>query len=97
MNRSPTGHMKRTRNHHPHGVTALLALAASPVFGFMAWLAANGGTAMAFCGSPHGIMPVDGMVTMYLLMALFHLPPWFKLVSSRPWGRTLSNVEGGRP
>jgi len=28
--------------------------------------------------------PMDGMVSMYLLMSLFHLSPWLALVSH--WG-----------
>jgi hypothetical protein len=27
--------------------------------------------------------PLSGMVPMYLLMSVFHLPPWLKLIASR--------------
>lgn len=94
MNRFRTVHMKRTRNHQPHGVTGLLALAASPVCGLMAWITVNDGVAMAFCGSAPGMASIGSMSVMYLLMSLFHLPPWLRLVSGRLWDRTLSNIEG---
>lgn len=62
-----------------HGPADWLCLAASPVFAAMAWAAA--GDPMAFCAS--GPLPMNGMAAMYLLMALFHLPPWLRLVSRR--------------
>jgi hypothetical protein len=34
-----------------------------------------------------GGLPLDGMTTMYLLMSLFHLSPWLKLATGRPWAR----------
>jgi hypothetical protein len=60
-----------------------LALAASPTFALMAWIAANGAPAMPLCASGSGILPIDGMTAMYLLMSLFHLSPWLKLASGR--------------
>jgi hypothetical protein len=30
-----------------------------------------------------GTSALDGMVTMYLIMSAFHLPPWLRLLSSR--------------
>jgi len=38
---------------------------------------------MALCSSDSGLLPLSGMVSMYLLMSLFHLPPWLMLVSRR--------------
>ena len=35
------------------------------------------------CAAMHGASPLGGMVPMYLLMSLFHLPPWLRLVSRR--------------
>ena len=58
-----------------------LRLAAAPTFAVMAWVAA--GVPAAICASDAGLLPVDGMAWMYLLMSLFHLPPWLKLISNR--------------
>ena len=40
----------------------------------MAALSAFDSPRLALCGSD--LLPIDGMVVMYLLMALFHLPAW---------------------
>ncbi|GMB82440.1 hypothetical protein NN6n1_32230 [Shinella zoogloeoides] len=61
--------------------TDWLCLAASPTFAIMAWV--NAGDPMALCTSDSGPLPLSGMVSMYLLMSLFHLPPWLMLVSRR--------------
>lgn len=47
----------------------------------MAWLAA--GDATMLCSPAPGMLPMDGMTWMYLLMGLFHLPPWLGLASRR--------------
>ncbi len=74
---------KRSATAWPaRGAAGWLALAASPTFGLMAWIAANNAPAIALCSS--SILPIDGMTVMYLLMSLFHLSPWLKLVSGRP-------------
>ena len=70
------------------GAAGWLALAASPTFALMAWIAANGAPPMALCASGRSILPVDGMTAMYLLMSLFHLSPWLKLASGQTWART---------
>jgi hypothetical protein len=67
------------------GAAGWLALAASPTFGLMAWIALNSAPTIALCSSGSNILPVDGMSAMYLLMSLFHLSPWLRLASSRPW------------
>jgi hypothetical protein len=57
-----------------------LALAASPTFAVMAVLTGiTGGDAM---GLAH-VSPIGGMVTMYLLMSVFHVSPWLKLLRER--------------
>ena len=66
------------------GAAGWLALAASPTFALMAWIAATDARPMALCSSGPGIVPIGGMTAMYLLMCLFHLPPWLKLASRRP-------------
>lgn len=58
-----------------------LPLAAAPTFALMAAGTALEPSPLTLCTS--GFLPLDGMVTMYLLMSLFHLPPWLKLASAR--------------
>lgn len=69
-----------------------LALAAAPTFALMSLIAANDMTAPALCMSGSGVLSVDGMTAMYLLMSLFHLPPWLKLAGVR--GRISPTTEG---
>jgi hypothetical protein len=64
-----------------------LALAASPTFALMAWIAANDAPLARLCSLGAGILPVDGMTAMYLLMSFFHLSPWLKMASGRPRAR----------
>jgi hypothetical protein len=66
-----------------------LAFAAAPTFAAMALVSATAGAPMALCigGGP---LPVDGMTAMYLLMSLFHLPPWLRRASGR--GRTAAQT-----
>jgi hypothetical protein len=70
------------------GAAGWLTLAASPTFALMAWIAANHAPPIAFCSSGSSIPPIDGMTAMYLLMSLFHLSPWLRLASARPWAHT---------
>ena len=64
------------------GPPGWLGLAAAPTFGAMA-LATGllvGGAGM--CSAAHASV-LGGMAPMYGLMAVFHTPPWLKLVASR--------------
>jgi hypothetical protein len=61
-----------------------LALAASPTFALMAWIAAAGAPSVALCSMGSSILPINGMTAMYLLMSVFHLSPWLKLAAARP-------------
>jgi hypothetical protein len=70
------------------GAAGCLALAASPTFALMAWIAANDAPPHAFCSSGSSFLPIDGMTAMYGLMSLFHLSPWLKLASGRPGAHT---------
>lgn len=58
-----------------------LALAASPTFVIMALLTGvlGGGPAETLCSAGPG-SPLNGMVTMYLLMGALHMAPWLKLI-----------------
>jgi hypothetical protein len=59
-----------------------LALAAAPSFAAMALASATFGAPMALCAG-RGPLPLDEMTAMYLLMSLFHLPPWLKRAARR--------------
>ncbi len=68
-------------------VTDGLCLAPTPVFAAMAILTAFGGAGSEMlCSAAHGSLPLNGMVTMYALMSVFHAAPWLKLVSVRRTG-----------
>ena len=56
-----------------------LRLAATPVFAVMALVAASDAPPLSMCAAGATLLPVDGMTAMYLLMSLFHLPPWLAL------------------
>jgi hypothetical protein len=58
-------------------VIDVLALAAAPTFALMA-IAIGNSPGMALCATGAGFLPIDGMTAMYLLMSLFHLPPWLR-------------------
>lgn len=62
------------------GAAGWLALAAAPCFAAMAWITA---ASPALCLSGPGPLPLDGMTMMYLLMSLFHLPPWLRLMAGQ--------------
>ena len=65
------------------GLAKWLGLAATPTFAIMALLTGLGGSPMdSLCSSGHGV-PLDGMVTMYLLMSAFHSSLWLKLILGR--------------
>lgn len=76
------------RASQARGAGGRLALAASPTFALMAWIAANDARPIALCSSGSSIVPFDGMTAMYVLMSLFHLSPWLKLVSGHLWAHT---------
>ena len=63
----------------------ILRLAAAPVFASMALIAAlqGGGMPDLLCSAAHGASPLSGMVPMYVLMSIFHSPPWLRLILGR--------------
>jgi hypothetical protein len=70
----------------PREGIAWIALAAAPVFALMAALSFVDGPPPALCSAGSGLIPFDGMTAMYLLMTLFHLPPWLTLAADPPKG-----------
>ena len=88
MTTSSAANEESARAWQARGAAGWLALAASPTFALMAWIAANDAPPIAFCSSGSSILPIDGMTAMYLLMSLFHLSPWLKLASARRSART---------
>lgn len=71
----------------PREAVGWIALAASPTFALMAWIAATG--ARNICSS--AMSPIDGMVWMYLLMSLFHVSPWLRLATRQITNPTTQN------
>ena len=61
--------------------TEYLSLAAAPTFAAMALATGllGGDPAAIICASAD-ISPMSGMTVMYALMAVFHLPPWARLL-----------------
>jgi hypothetical protein len=82
------GNRSSARTGELLGAASWLALAASPTFALLAWIAVNEAPLMALCPSGSHLLPIDGMTAMYGLMSLFHLPPWLKLASSGPGARS---------
>lgn len=60
-----------------------LGLAAAPTFALMAWISAVGAPGMTMCSAASAFAPINDMALMYVLMSLFHLSPWMKLLSAR--------------
>lgn len=61
-----------------------LALAAAPTFGIMALLTDLTDGGGMICSSMQAGLPLNGMPAMYLLMGMFHLAPWLRLMSDGP-------------
>ncbi len=60
-----------------------LGLAATPTFALMAWISAGDSPGMTMCSAASAFVPINDMALMYVLMSLFHLSPWLKLLSAR--------------
>ncbi len=69
------------------GAIDWLSLAATPTFSLMALVSAVSGGAEVLCSSMQDLLPLSGMAVMYVLMSVFHLAPWLRLISSRTTGR----------
>jgi len=66
-------------------VSECLCLGAAPIFAIMAVLTGIhvGGMPDMLCSATHDASPLTGMVAMYVLMSIFHSPPWLKLISGQ--------------
>ncbi|MBE1208342.1 hypothetical protein [Aminobacter carboxidus] len=60
-----------------------LGLAVAPTCALMASISAVGSPAMTMCSAASAFAPINDMALMYVLMSLFHLSPWMKLLSAR--------------
>jgi hypothetical protein len=75
------------------GAVDWLSLAATPTFSLMALVSATGGGAEMLCSSTmQDLLPLSGMAVMYVLMSVFHLAPWLRLISSSTTGRPPSTI-----
>ena len=63
-----------------------LSLAATPTFAILAGLTSLAGGPMERMCGPAPWAPVNGMALMYLLMSVFHAPPWLRLIARRSGG-----------
>ena len=57
------------------------------------------GAPVALCSAAHDAAPLSGMTIMYVLMCVFHLAPWLKLIHRRqskspPLAMGSANVQG---
>lgn len=59
-----------------------LGLAAAPTFALMAGISAVDSPGMTMCTAASAFVPINDMALMYVLMSLFHLLPWMKLLSA---------------
>lgn len=64
-------------------VAGRLGLAAAPTFALMAWISPVGSPGMTMCSAASAFVPINDMALMYLLMSVFHLSPWLKLLAAR--------------
>ena len=64
------------------GASSWLRLAATPIFATMALITGiHAGGVHDMCSATHDGSPLVGMAAMYVLMSIFHSPPWLRLIS----------------
>lgn len=79
-------YVSRPSHHDAHavmlGAADWLHLAAAPSFAAMALLTGflDGGSPDMLCSASRA-SPLGGMAVMYVLMSVFHVTPWFRLMS----------------
>ena len=59
-----------------------LRLAAAPTFALMGGICAFSAPGMTICTAASPWSPINDMALMYLLMGVFHLSPWLKLLAA---------------
>jgi hypothetical protein len=66
-------------------VLGLLSLAPTPTFALLGLLSAaqEGSLESVICSAGHGSSMLTGMVSMYLLMSVFHSAPWIRMIAQR--------------
>jgi len=79
----PTGENSGSGRTAVLAVGKWLGLAASPTFAIMAlWTAAFSAQPDMLCTAMRTAPAMSGMTLMYLLMSVFHLSPWLRLIVS---------------
>ena len=82
MNDHKTGTREERLAAAALGAADWLSLAAAPTFAIMALLTpVLGETSDMLCSAARHASPLSGMAPMYVLMSIFHSPPWLKLIS----------------
>lgn len=96
MTASIPAHKSDSRARPARDAGGWLALAASPSFALMAWQAAEDSPQAALCAAASDGIALGGMAWMYLLMSVFHLPPWLRLAGAarRPLRRPTPSMQG---
>jgi hypothetical protein len=64
-----------------------LGFGATPTFALMAGISTVSSPGMTMCSVALPFVPINDMALMYLLMSVFHLSPWLKLLSTGPHRR----------
>ena len=84
--KAPDSGIDRGGGRTKASAAGLLSLAATPTFAIMALLTAvhGGGMPDMICSVARDESPLTGMIPMYVLMSVFHVAPWLKLVAG--WG-----------
>jgi hypothetical protein len=78
------GHDVMPRQERKAGAGCLLSLAAAPTFATMALLTGiHDSTPGTLCSAAQDASPLIGMVPMYVLMSVFHISPWLRLLGFR--------------
>jgi hypothetical protein len=70
------------KNRSAFDAALLLRYAATPTCLVLALLNGIIGGPGSLCGAMGMESPIGGMATMYMVMALFHAGPWFRLLSN---------------
>jgi hypothetical protein len=83
---------RRNKANDRKEVGGWLHLAATPTFAAMAALTVFASNPMDTLCSAHGMSPLGGMTTMYLMMGTFHAGPWLKRVAQWRAGRNRSGT-----